>query len=89
MAELALVTVLLALVRQWCFTPPPRALAPVADAAAAASVHLHTPNLMAQVTLLLTLPPTLLLALLPGRVGMARAGIVVASGRAEPVSPRR
>lgn len=67
---MALATAILALVGLWRFTPPPRALAP------AASIHLHTPSLMAQVTLS------------PGRVGAARARIVVASGRAEPVDPK-
>ena len=75
-AEIVLCLAILGLVGLWRFTPPPRALAPAAEAAASASVHLHTPNLMAQVTLS------------PGRIGDTRARIVVASGRAEPVVPK-
>lgn len=75
-AEIMLSLAILGLVGLWRFTPPPRALAPAAEAAASVSVHLHSPNLMAQVTLT------------PGRVGAARARIVVASGRAESVDPK-
>jgi copper transport protein len=75
-AEILLATAILALVGLWRFTPPPRALSTVADAAAPASVHLHTPHLMAQVTLL------------PGRAGATRARIAIASGRAEPLDPK-
>ena len=75
-AETVLSLAILGLVGLWRFTPPPRALAPAAEAAASASVHLHTPNLMAQVTLS------------PGRPGAVRARIVVASGRAAPVDPK-
>ena len=67
---------ILAAVGLWRFTPPPRALADSADAAASASVHLHTPRIMAQVTLS------------PGRVGNTRARIVIASGRAEPIDAK-
>ncbi|MEE1609873.1 copper resistance CopC/CopD family protein [Microvirga sp. CF3016] len=73
-AELVLATAILALVGVWRFTPPPRSLS--AAAAAPASVHLHTPNLMAQVTLS------------PGSVGATRARIMVASGGSEPVNPK-
>lgn len=72
-AEIVLATAILAAVGLWRFTPPPRSLVP---AVASASVHLHTPNLMAQVTLS------------PGRAGANRARIVIASGRAEPVEPK-
>lgn len=75
-AEIVLSLAILALVGLWRFTPPPRALAPAAEAASSASVHLHTPNLMAQVTLS------------PGRVGTVRARVVIASGRAAPVDPK-
>jgi len=75
-AEIVLSLAILGLVGLWRFTPPPRALEPAAEAAAAASVHLHTPNLMAQVTLS------------PGRPGAIQARIVVASGRAAPVDPK-
>jgi copper transport protein len=75
-AEIVLSVAILALVGLWRFTPPPRALAAAADAAASASVHLHSPRIMAQVTLS------------PGRAGATRARIVVASGRAEPITPK-
>ena len=75
-AEIVLSLAILGLVGLWRFTPPPRALAPAAEAAASASVHLHTPALMAQVTLS------------PGRPGAVRARIVLASGRAAPVDPK-
>ncbi|WP_262268341.1 copper resistance CopC/CopD family protein [Microvirga yunnanensis] len=75
-AEIVLATAILALVGLWRLTPPPRALAPATEAVASASVHLHTPTLMAQVTLL------------SGRASATRARIVVASGRAEPVRPK-
>lgn len=71
--EIVLATVILALVGLWRFTPPPRALAP---AAAAVSVHLQNPAIMAQVTLV------------PGRAGANRARIVVATGHAEPMDPK-
>lgn len=73
-AEILLATAILALVGLWRFTPPPRALRATADTTA--SVHIHTPHLMAQVTLS------------PGRVGATRAHISVASGRAEPLDPK-
>jgi len=75
-AEIVLSLAILGLVGLWRFTPPPRALAPAAEAAASASVHLHTPTLMAQVTLS------------PGRPGASLARIVLASGRAAPVDPK-
>jgi copper transport protein len=75
-AEIVLSLAILGLIGLWRFTPPPRALAPAAEAAASASVHLHTPTLMAQVTLS------------PGRPGAIRARIVIASGRAVPVDPK-
>ena len=75
-AEIVLCVAILAAVGLWRFTPPPRALADSADAAASASVHLHTPRIMAQVTLS------------PGRVGNTRARIVIASGRAEPIDAK-
>jgi copper transport protein len=74
--EIVLSVAILGLVGLWRFTPPPRALAAAAEAAASASVHLHSPRIMAQVTLS------------PGRAGAMRARIVVASGRAEPISPK-
>ena len=74
--EIVLSVAILALVGLWRFTPPPRALAAATEAAASASVHLHTPRIMAQVTLS------------PGPAGAWRARIVVASGRAEPISPK-
>ena len=49
--EVALATVILGVAGLWRFTPPPRALAPAVEAAASASVHLHSPMVMAQVTL--------------------------------------
>jgi copper transport protein len=75
-AEIVLSVAILALVGLWRFTLPPRALAAAAEAAAAANVHLHGPQVMAQVTLS------------PGRAGATRARIVVASGRAEPIHPK-
>ena len=75
-AEIVLSLVIFGLVGLWRFTPPPRALVAAAEAAASASVHLHTPNLMAQVTLS------------PGRPGATRAKIVLATGRAEPVTSK-
>ncbi|MBM6583022.1 copper resistance protein CopC [Microvirga sp. BT689] len=74
--EIVLSVAILALVGLWRFTPPPRALAASAEATASASVHLHSPRIMAQVTLS------------PGRAGVTRARIVIASGRAEPTSPK-
>lgn len=74
--EIGLSIAILGLVGLWRFTPPPRALAVATEAAASASVHLHTPRIMAQVTIS------------PGRAGVTRARIVVASGRAEPISPK-
>jgi copper transport protein len=74
--EIVLVLAILASVGLWRFTPPPRALAVVAEAAASASVHLHSPRIMAQVTLS------------PGRAGATRARIVIASGRAEPIDAK-
>ncbi|MBB3020830.1 copper transport protein [Microvirga lupini] len=75
-AEIVVSACILGVVGLWRLTPPPRALAAATEAAASASVHLHSPRVMAQVTLS------------PGRAGAARARIVVASGRAEPVSPK-
>jgi copper transport protein len=75
-AEIVLSVAILGLVGLWRFTPPPRARATGIEAAASASVHLHSPRIMAQVTLS------------PGRAGATRARIVVASGRAEPISPK-
>jgi copper transport protein len=75
-AEIVLSVAILGVVGLWRFTPPPRALAAATEAVASASVHLHSPRIMAQVTLS------------PGRVGAAQARIVVASGRAEPISPK-
>jgi copper transport protein len=75
-AEIVLSVAILGLVGLWRFTPPPRALAAATEAATAASVHLHGPRIMAQVTLS------------PGRAGATRARIVVASGRAEPIHPK-
>jgi copper transport protein len=72
--EIVLVLAILASVGLWRFTPPPRALA--AEAAASASVHLHSPRIMAQVTLS------------PGRAGATRARIVIASGRAEQIDAK-
>ncbi|WP_262266307.1 copper resistance CopC/CopD family protein [Microvirga yunnanensis] len=75
-AEFVLCLAILAAVGLWRFTPPPRALAASAAAAASASVHLHSPRVMAQVTLS------------PGRVGNARASIVIASGSAQPIDAK-
>jgi len=75
-AEIVLSIAIFGVVGLWRFTPPPRALAAVAEAAASASVHLHSPRIMAQVTLS------------PGRAGVTRARIVVASGRADAISPK-
>jgi len=74
--EIVLSVAIFGVVGLWRFTPPPRALAAAAEAAVSASVHLHSPRIMAQVTLS------------PGRPGMTRARIAVASGRAEPISPK-
>lgn len=74
--EIVISIAILGVVGLWRFTPPPRALAAAAEATSAASVHLHSPRIMAQVTLF------------PGRAGASRARIVVASGRAEPISPK-
>ena len=75
-AEIVLSVAILAVVGLWRFTPPPRALAAVAEAAASASAHLHSPQIMAQVTFS------------PGRAGATRVRIVVISGRAEPIDPK-
>jgi copper transport protein len=75
-AEIALSVAILAVVGLWRFTPPPRTLAAASEAATSASVHLHSPRIMAHVTFS------------PGRAGATRARIVVASGRAEPISPK-
>jgi len=75
-AEIVLATAILGLVGLWRFTPPPRALAPAAEAAASVSIHLHSPRIMAQVTLS------------PGLAGTNGAKMVIASGRAEPIAPK-
>lgn len=75
-AELLLATIIFALVGLWRFTPPPRSLSAATAAADPASVHLHTPNLMAQVTLS------------PGSVGTTQARIMIASGQAGLVDPK-
>jgi copper transport protein len=75
-AEIVLSVANLALVGLWRFTPLWWALVPVAEATASASVHLHSPRIMAQVTFS------------PGRARATRVGIVVASGRAEPITPK-
>lgn len=64
--EIVLALVILGLVALWRFTPPPRALALVADAPA--TVHIHTDRVMADVTLE------------PGRAGAMRATILVLGG---------
>jgi copper transport protein len=73
--EIALAVTILGVVGLWRFTPPPRVLAQATEAAATASVHLHTPRIMAQVTLS------------PGRAGVTRASVVVA-GQAGPIDPK-
>jgi len=75
-AEVILSVAILGVVGLWRLTPPPRALAAAAEAAASASVHLHSGRTMARVTLS------------PGWAGATRARIVIASGRAEPISPK-
>jgi copper transport protein len=74
--EIVLSVAILGVVGLWRFTPPPRALTAATKAAASASVHLHSPRIMAQVTLS------------PGRAGAMRARIVTSSGRAEAISPK-
>ncbi|MCB8821492.1 copper resistance CopC/CopD family protein [Microvirga rosea] len=74
--EIVLATAILALVGLWRFTPPPRALARATEVAAAASVHLRSSRVMAQVTLA------------PGRAGPASGKVVIASERATPLNPR-
>jgi copper transport protein len=64
--EIVLALVILGLVALWRFTPPPRALALIADAPA--TVHIHTDRVMADVTLE------------PGRAGAMRATILVLGG---------
>ncbi|QRM27672.1 CopD family protein [Microvirga sp. VF16] len=74
--EIVLVFAVLALVGLWRFTPPPRAVAVASETTASASTHLHSPRLMAQVTLS------------PGRAGAVQARIVIASGNAEKIAPK-
>lgn len=66
--EIILAFAILALVGLWRFTPPPQALA--------AAAYLHSPTLMAQVTLA------------PGQAESTRAKIIITSGRAEPIVPK-
>jgi copper transport protein len=74
-AELVLALVILGLVGLWRFTPPPRALeTPPASRSEAVVAHIHTPQAMAEVTLV------------PGRTGLAQARIVLtgSSGHLDP-----
>jgi copper transport protein len=60
-AEIAVAAAILAIVALWRFTPPPRAL--LAEAATPASVHLHTAQAMADVSVM------------PGRAGRVAVAI--------------
>jgi len=72
-AETVLVVVILAVAATWRFTPPPRAIAQAAEAAAIpASVHMHSPKVMAN------------LLLEPGRAGPVTATIEVMDAEANP-----
>lgn len=74
-AELVLAVLLLALTAGWRFTPPPRALAMAAPAAAPAYAHLHSDTLMADLTLT------------PGRAGPVTAELFITDGTGQPVDP--
>ncbi|WP_046867207.1 CopD family protein [Microvirga massiliensis] len=75
-AELVLALVILGLVGLWRFTPPPRALeTPPASRSEAVVAHLHTPQAMAEVTLV------------SGHTGPARARIVLV-GSSGPLDPK-
>jgi len=71
-AEIVLAILILGLVAVWRFTPPPRALA----LGAPVRVHIHDQAVIADVTLQ------------PGRVGIARAHIVMLRGDLSPFEPR-
>jgi copper transport protein len=74
MAEIAVATMILAVVALWRFTPPPRVLA--ATAAVAAYTHIHTPNAMADLTVT------------PGRAGQVTATVVLQSGEFGPLAAK-
>jgi len=71
LAEIVLVALVLAVAGLWRFTPPPRVLAEAA--AAPAWMHVHSGNAMAD------------LEITPGRVGVARASIVLMNGEMAPL----
>ncbi|MDJ1158931.1 copper resistance protein CopC [Chelatococcus sp. SYSU_G07232] len=72
--EIALVLAILATAALWRFTPPPRALA--LAGAAPATLHIHTPAAMADVTAV------------PGRAGRLTATIVLTGGDFRPLAAR-
>ena len=74
--EMGLAAAIFCLVGLWRFTPPPRTMDAAAEAPASVGVHLHSPRIMAQVTLA------------PGSAGERRVRILLSSARAEPVDPK-
>jgi copper transport protein len=74
-AELVLAAAIFGLVGLWRFTPPPRAVPVGTPADHSAVVHFHTPEVMAEVTLL------------PGRAGPTRIRIVF-NGASGPLEPK-
>jgi copper transport protein len=72
--EIALGVVILGLVATWRFTPPPRALA--APAAEPATVHIHAPRAMAEVSLT------------PGRVGPVTMSLSLMTGDFGALDPK-
>lgn len=74
MLELVLVTAVLGLAAGWRFTPPPRALALVA--AAPAHSHIHTAEVMADVTVT------------PGTTGKVAVEIWLSDGDMAPITPQ-
>ena len=74
-AELVLAAAIFGLVGLWRFTPPPRAIQIEMPADQPAVVHIHTPQVIAEVTLV------------PGRAGPTRVRIVL-SGASGPLDPK-
>jgi copper transport protein len=72
--EIAVAMAILAVVALWRFTPPPRVLAETG--AAPAYVHIHTPAVMADLTVT------------PGRAGTVNASVVLQSGEFGPLAAK-
>ncbi|MGI6246543.1 MAG: copper resistance protein CopC [Pseudochelatococcus sp.] len=73
--EIVLAIAILGLAAGWRFTPPPRALAQAAALPAAAHLHIHTSEVMADITVT------------PGTAGPATVEIVLSDGDMLPLTP--